>query len=531
MSSGAIVLCTGFLRDEELICITKGVKVLKTLKKIILSVYLFLIVCIYPLYIRNGYYDLCVVKSEFLYIVSGVTFVLLLIVLGIELFYRMQFGLKDKVNWKNINITEKFLLMYCAIIVVSYMCSDFQDEVLWGTYGWYMGTILLLLMSGLALMTSYSYKFEKTILYHFVIASSFVFALGICNRFSFYPIMDPFLPTFISTLGNINWFCGYMSIVAPIGISLFVFTETEKTIGRTMLFLYSLLTFTTGFCQGSSSVFLWEGIMFFALLWICLRKMQWIKNWFLVLFLWGLSGQIVRVLKYLLPDYFNYKYAKLIDTNLTLMVAVFSLIVYIVLKFYEKNMLDLSEEIIKRIHKWLLICLFSSFFVYILLSMVNTTVGISFLQGNSLFTWDVSWGTDRGFCFSVAFLIFNKMPFIKKMIGIGADGFYSFAYSDYEIAEYINSYFEDAELTNAHNELLTNLVNLGVLGTIAYIGIFATFFIQCMKRGKEDSIAYVFAICVVCYFANNLVSFAQIYNTPYLFLLLGIGGAYLRKSE
>lgn len=79
--------------------------------------------------------------------------------------------------------------------------------------------------------------------------------------------------------------------------------------------------------------------------------------------------------------------------------------------------------------------------------------------------------------------------------------------------------------------MLTSLVNLGVLGTIAFVGIFVTFYIRCMKRGKEDYIAYIFAVCVVCYFTNNLVSFAQLYNIPYLFLLLGIGGAYLREFE
>ena len=487
---------------------------MKSLKQNLLKIYLFLIIGIYPLYVGNDYYDLCDRKRNFLYGVSGVTCLVLLAVLGIDWFRKEQVGLSRQEKWRGINITEKFLVMYCGIVTISYICSDFKYEVLWGTDGWYMGTILLLLMSVLALMTSYLYKMEEKVLYYFMISSGLVFGLGICNRFSFYPIMESFLPTFISTLGNINWFCGYMSVVAPIGVSLYVLSEKEKTIRKKILFLYCLLTFITGFCQGSFSVFLWEGIMFIILFWISLKKITWMKNWFMTLFLWGFSGQIVRVLKYVLSDYFNYDYVKLVDTNLTLLIAVFSFIVYVILQNNEKNMLELTSDNIKEIRSWLLSGLFGGLFAYGFLSIINTTIGIPFLQGNAVFTWDVRWGTDRGVCFSTAFLIFQKMPFLKKMIGIGADGFFAFAYTDVEIADYINSFFSDAALSNAHNEVFTNLVNLGVLGTIAYLGIFITFFVQCMKRGEKDSMAYVFAVCVICYFANNMVSFAQIYNTP-----------------
>lgn len=411
------------------------------IKKVIFSIYMLLVVCIYPLYIQNGYYDLCLAKRNFLYLVSGVTFFMLLAVLVPEMFFKKQFTLKDKVNWRTVNITEKFLLMYCVIVVISCVCSEFQNEALWGTDGWYIGSILLLLMSGLALLTSHFYTLEKVIFSHFMITSSFVFVLGICNRFSFYPIMEPVLTAFISTLGNINWFCGYMSVVAPIGVSLFVLSEPQKSLERKTLFLYCLLTFMTGYCQGSAGVYLWEAVMFLVLLWICLRKMQWIKNWFLALFLWGLSGQIVRVLKYLLPDYYNYEFPCLIDTNMTLVVAVLALIVYIVLQFHERKGLELTEDMQKTIREGLIFCLANSIGIYIILSMINTSVGISFLQGSSLFTWDVSWGTERGVCFSIAFLLFKKMSLVKKMIGIGADSFGAFAYSDSEIAEYLNIFF------------------------------------------------------------------------------------------
>ena len=52
-------------------------------------------------------------------------------------------------------------------------------------------------------------------------------------------------------------------------------------------------------------------------------------------------------------------------------------------------------------------------------------------------------------------------------------------------------------------------------------GIFVTFVYRCFKKGKEQPLLYIPAVCVVCYFAHNLVSFAQVINYPYVFLYWG----------
>lgn len=507
---------------------------MKILKNSFLTIYLVLIACIYPLYIHDGYYDLYEVKRNFLYWVSTVSFFIFLPIIAIDLFHKSSLNLKNIISWKKINITEKFLIMYSLMIIISYLFSDFKYEVLWGTEGWDMGTIILLLMNALTLIISYLYKDKKLILYYYILSSSIVFALAVCNRFSFYPIMWHYLPTFISTIGNINWFCGYMSVVAPIGIGLYFFSDKDFSIQKILLLFYCLLTFITGFCQGSLSVLLWEGCLFFLLLWISLEKMKLLQNWLILLFLWGLSGQIVRIIKYFLPDYYNYGHdgsVKLIDTNFTLLIAVLALAFYILLRYKEKNISELTADTFKKIHTILLVCPVVFLLIYIILSAVNTKFGIPFLAENSFFIWNKTWGTDRGMCFFAAFLILNKMSFLQKLIGVGADGFCAFAYSDPVIAEHLNNFFEDELLGNAHNDILTSLIHFGILGTIAYIGVFLTFFMRCMKHGKKDSTFYIFALCVASYFANNMVSFAQIYSTPHLFILLGIGGAYLRKIK
>ena len=123
------------------------------------------------------------------------------------------------------------------------------------------------------------------------------------------------------------------------------------------------------------------------------------------------------------------------------------------------------------------------------------------------------------------------MSFWQKIFGVGADGFYFFAYSIPEIESYLVNLYGESILTNAHCEIFTNIINLGIFGTIAYLGFLFTFIFRCMNKGSKNSLLYIPAVCVICYLTNNLVSFAQILNIPYLFLIVGIGEFYLQNKK
>ena len=97
-----------------------------------------------------------------------------------------------------------------------------------------------------------------------------------------------------------------------------------------------------------------------------------------------------------------------------------------------------------------------------------------------------------------------------------------------ELSDMLYRYFGSARLTNAHNELLTCLVNTGIFGFIFYLGIFVSFIIGSGKKRKKNPVLYVLSLSVICYFVHNMVSFAQVLNFPYLFMFAGMG-RYLQK--
>ena len=111
----------------------------------------------------------------------------------------------------------------------------------------------------------------------------------------------------------------------------------------------------------------------------------------------------------------------------------------------------------------------------------------------------------------------------QKLFGVGPDCFGVFAYSLPEIAGELRNFFGNDMLTNAHNELLTQLVNTGLLGTVFYFGFLGSSFVNCMKKGRENTGAYITALCIFCYVIHNMVSFTQVLNVPFLFLLMALG--------
>lgn len=79
----------------------------------------------------------------------------------------------------------------------------------------------------------------------------------------------------------------------------------------------------------------------------------------------------------------------------------------------------------------------------------------------SLLRFDRYWGNGRGAAWTAGWKTFAAMPSARKLVGAGPDCFESCVYSDPQIAEMLHSVFGTSRLTNAHNELLTVLVNTG----------------------------------------------------------------------
>lgn len=169
-----------------------------------------------------------------------------------------------------------------------------------------------------------------------------------------------------------------------------------------------------------------------------------------------------------------------------------------------------------------------------IVTWINTKWGIPGLASYpTVFLFNDKWGNGRGATWGAGATAFGQMNFKEKIFGVGTDCFSAYAYSNPQIAGVLRDYFGSSRLTNAHNELLTELVNVGILGTVLYIGIWASSIRRCLKKAEENGhLSYLMipAVCIFCYLVHNMVSFAQVLNFPYVFLIAAMGNAEWRPD-
>ena len=520
---------------------------LKKAGNLFTTAYLLLIFGVYPFYMNQGYVDIGKAKYQF-FIYSSFAAVGILALTGIMLiaqniYCRRKMHEPYLINWDRLSATDLFVMMYATLVLISYTWSDYKKEALWGTEGWYMGLILKLTLCALYFLISRLWDGEKLVWYICIAASGIVFILGILDRFSIYLIpLEVRQPEFISTLGNINWFCGYLSVLAPVGICRFLFSKQTGLSDVSSNFncqwkrwacgIYTVIVFMAGFCQGGESIFLFWGALIYILLWIVIKNRTWFTDFFLIISFWGFSAQAVRLLRLFIKEGYNYDAdnlcAYLTDSNLTLIIGIIALFIYLLLQWKQKDVW-LSERSQKIIHKCMIGILSGSIFLFLVLAGINTWIGIPGLEQSNFLLFNESWGNGRGAAIKSAVNMFRKMSFGHKMLGVGPDCFSAYAYSLPEIAVYLRQIFGSSRLTNAHNELLTCLINEGILGVFLILGIFVPFVRRCMRKGEGDTVFYIYSISIVCYFCHNMISFAQVLNIPFLFLMLGMGEAQRKK--
>lgn len=490
----------------------------------VLRAYFFVMMIIYPFYFRGGYQEIGNAKYEFFRNISVVTAGVMLPIIGVCVLLQFLEGSLAE-HYKRLSVTDWFVYGYLLSVLLSYLGSPYRKEALLGARGWYMGLLTQLLLIAVYFFFSRYLKWKDAYLAVMLAASGLTFALGILNRYSVYPIpMEGRAPGFISTLGNINWFCGYWSVFCPLGVLLY--WSCEKVWQRTAAGFFMTIGFLSGVTQGSSSACLVFLGLFVLLFYLSFRENRSMCRFLEICIFFMLACQIARLFRHLPGLAFNYEDPLgniITDTGLTLYIGIF--LGFLLLFFH--RFVKKGGEISRLL--WLrragLITLAGMASAYALLLTVNTCLPgrIPALSGKEFFTFNDKWANSRGGTWASGALAYRSQTLLRKWIGVGPDCFAEYIYSIPDLAERVYSQFGNVRLTNAHNEWLTLLVNQGILGAVSYAGIFLSAVCRFLKKAPMRPVLYLFAAGVLSYMIHNMVSFQQVLSTPFVFILLGIG--------
>ena len=467
--------------------------------------------------------------------------------------------------------SDWLVIAYFVVTIVSFLCSENKEEAFWGAKGWYIGFVTQMIYLMSYFYISRFLKGEKALILLFAISTSVSFGLGILNRFSVYPLtLEGANPSFIATLGNINWFCGYWSIFFSMAVGLFYCAMIrqsnrenntkvpiwKRVVPRLGVGAYLALATAAGAVQGSDSamlVFIAVTIVLFCV--SCGDFLQ-RKAFYATLLIMCGACQVVRVVRVIFPDTINYDCRTtelLTGGNLTLIIFVAALVLRGIFHKLEKKNDCKGKEIgsfLRRERTVVLSLLTACAAIFLFLLIRNTLQpgSIGSLSNNPAFTFNAKWGSSRGVTWTAGLKVFDDMSFGKKLIGLGPDCFAYGVYRDGSSAkQMVVEIFGGSRLTNAHNEWITVLVNTGILGVLSYLGFFFAKTIRYIRAFVQDSgkilgnssgrewksLALVFAcgLALVGYTSHNLFSFQQALNGPFVYIMMGIGEALLQKKK
>lgn len=494
----------------------------KTITSYIASAYLVILFLIYPLFMREGFVKLDYYKFNF-FLYSSLGAVLLLLLTGFATLFR---------ELKTVRITDLFVLCFILISTISFLSSPYQNTAFLGADGWFMGFLSILLLCLLYLLISRLWEFEQFVIYALLIGAAIVSLLGFLDRFSIYllplKIRDP---SFISTIGNINWFTGFQSVSVTIGIIIFLQMKKDiphYRLKRVAMYIFVLLGLSSGLVQGAESVFLYWMVLLFVLLILAYKDKISVDKPALLVALWGIAGLISKLTNFICKDGYSYDKDGLSYQLITGPVP------YIVLAIGLGTLVLALRIKNQRLLKTLLGC---SIGLMVLLGISVPVIGILKAKTDmfanfehSLFYFDDRFGSGRGFAYRISFELISRMSIKELLLGIGPDSFAQFAYSFEDIGASLREVWPNAFLPNAHSELLNMLINEGILGVTSYLGIFISFLISVKDKLKYPIVLAVF-VSIICYLGHNLISFSQLTSTPYILVLMAMVRSLCNEKE
>ena len=512
----------------------------KTVIDYAINVYLLLILCVMPFYNSEGYRRIGTDKSVFfnsvcVYMGRILVPVLALYLIILVISERKEIGAKIK---SILSVTDICAACYGLALILSYLCSNYRSRALWGSTGWYMGFWPQMFLILTYFFVSKLWKPRKWVLYLGLTASFAVFLLGYLNRFNIDVLgMSPEYGEFISTIGNMNWYCGYLVSVFFAGVALLWQWESGKTWQKCLLILYVIAGFGTLLTQGSDSGLIALIVAVFTIFCLSPRENRRMQMFWLEMILFACACMITYLLKKILPGgiSFDLGYAGLFTTGwMSLIMTLVSVAFFagVTVSIKRGNYTKKGFQILAGAS---VVIFAAATVIYLVLTAVNTIRpgSIGSLSDYSMFIFSPEWGSKRGATWGAGWRCYAEQNYLHRLVGVGPDAMSAFLYQNGspELVGLVRDSFGNVTLTNAHNEWLTVLVNIGLLGVLSFGGMMVTGIRRYLKEVENRRIVFACGMCLLAYTVNNIFSFQQAMSAATIFVIFGMGEAFLKAEK
>lgn len=526
------------------------------------NMYLVAMLVVLPLYTGQGYWQLGDTKYRLFYNVS-------LLCVGVWMIFGIPAQVQAAVGRRKQEVavephraapkwTEYFggfsgtdfaVACYGVCVLLSAVCSSYGRLAWTGYSGWYMGAIVQLLFVGLYFFVSRQYDGARWPLYLAEAAFFVVSVLGLLHRLGIDPLglLDGWnsgdweYSHMLSTLGNINWLCGYYSVVLAFSIAHFL--REEKRWLRIVLYVVSVAALVVLWVQGSQGGLLILAVCAACCVWAGRRDAAVLRK---VCLLFAGSFLCLPVME-LLMKLRGKKAAVVRDGNIFgsvrwyvwIIAGLFCLLLFFLLarvKLPFRHKRGNAERREGTVASFWQKCGRKQRAICGMLAIVGAGIGIFLMCRLAVNRLDDGFGSGRVFLWRIAIQNVEEAGLKDKLIGAGPDCYAEAVFNRMAAGTdmWQGEHWDGSVFTNAHNEFLSQLCNVGILGTVSYLAIFLTALYACygnIRRGDDGAGNWLGLLAAVMYGAHSLVSFQQVLNTPLLFLTLAISEAMRRRQD
>ncbi|MCR4763511.1 MAG: O-antigen ligase family protein [Lachnospiraceae bacterium] len=438
---------------------------------IVLTVYLCILIPALSFYMPEGYAALGNYRFD-AYRVVTLAFVVPLLVLTVLLWSSLR-GQKERDRQRGFALTDFAMLVYLFCLTVSFLLSCDHAESLWGTTGWRMGFLTELLFAAFYFFARLFPPCLRITAFVGGGCAAAVTLIAVLDRFGIYVL--PFMgadASFVSTIGNVDWYCGYLalagSLAAGVWFSLLFGDRQKKNAAGGDA--------DTGFHRHTAAR----------------------AGAYLLLLLTGISA---------------YTQGAVCGYLILPLIIVAGLSV-----FSAQSRLGRT---VRGVSRGVAVLLILGYFVLLLLFLNPHDVDMWLWERSLPGEWMVSddFANGRGAIWRISWSLYEELPWIRRLFGIGPDAYAAYAYSSARISGLVVSAFGAARLTNAHSELFTLLIDEGAAGALAWVFVLISAVRPRRSRPSALTLTAIFAIVTVS--AVQAFTFRTITATPFLFLLMG----------
>lgn len=501
---------------------------MKKLREEAVKMFMVLMFTLLPLYYSDNYYNILNDKRDIYWLFSRILFVVIAVSLCISLMLVIknhQFSKNMRTQLRKISALDVVMLLFGILAIVSTVYSADSGNSISGENAWDVGTQMIVCSVIVYFIISRCYSGKGDLWVYLYFGTAAVLAIGIIDRLGYdFLIMHDEIPLqyniFISTIGNVNFWAGYLSIIIPFFMLASLFTKNR--FARFFIYLLLLAAYFSLFITLTNTTYIGIGIAALFVVWYSLCKVNRLKNLAINGILFAIAGGIAEVL---------WKHPctpRAIDTDsvsklllahrLYLVPGILGMVIILLFLLgtvfpgkIRTKMDTCVERVFSKVWIWLII------------------VGVIGMVFYVIYNYNLKLFNFRGSIWYFSFMGFLDGTLWQKLMGVGPALLDTVTQAQIAKADF---YVEWNWLyCTAHNDLLEYLVTMGVFGAACRLLMYVFPFVMYTKGKERKPEKAAVLVALVGYLGQGLFTGPYILTYVLYTIFLGVLGAYYRMGK